>query len=135
MVDTLGLPTVFFTHSAADLPWPELACLICVDDPESSSARSKAVQENPTIADWFFYQCIMKLHFYTGVFGATDYWFHFKWQHHGSPHVHGLAWLPDAPDLEEVLSSSLSYLIATCQRHTCCSAAYCLHICDGQQKC
>ena len=25
MVDTLGLPTVFFTHSAADLQWPELA--------------------------------------------------------------------------------------------------------------
>ena len=27
MVDTLGLPTVFFTHSAADLQWPELARL------------------------------------------------------------------------------------------------------------
>ena len=25
MVDTLGLPTVLFTHSAADLQWPELA--------------------------------------------------------------------------------------------------------------
>ena len=25
MVDTLGLPTVFFTHSTADLQWPELA--------------------------------------------------------------------------------------------------------------
>ena len=25
MVDTLGLPTVFFTHSVADLQWPELA--------------------------------------------------------------------------------------------------------------
>lgn len=25
MVDTLGLPTIFFTHSAADLQWPELA--------------------------------------------------------------------------------------------------------------
>ena len=27
MVDTLGLPTIFFTHSAADLQWPELAYL------------------------------------------------------------------------------------------------------------
>ncbi len=33
MVDTLGLPTVFFTHSAADLHWPELARLICPDNP------------------------------------------------------------------------------------------------------
>ena len=28
MVDTLGLSTIFFTHSAADLQWPELAKLI-----------------------------------------------------------------------------------------------------------
>ena len=35
MVDTLGLPTIFFTHSAADLQWPELARLICPEDPEN----------------------------------------------------------------------------------------------------
>lgn len=28
----------------------------------------------------------------------------FEWQHCGSPHVHGLAWLPDAPGVEELLS-------------------------------
>ena len=108
MVDTLGLPTVFFTHSAADLQWPELARLICCDNPDSSSARNKAVQENPAIADWFFYQRIVKFidAFYVGVLGATDYWFRFEWQHRGSPHVHGLAWLPDAPNVEEVLSNS-----------------------------
>ena len=43
MVDTLGLPTIFFTHSAADLQWPELAHLICPDDPDSSTSRSRAV--------------------------------------------------------------------------------------------
>ena len=32
IVDTLGLPTIFFTHSAANLQWPELACLIFPDD-------------------------------------------------------------------------------------------------------
>ncbi len=34
MVDTLGLPTVFFTHSAADLQWPELARILCPDEPD-----------------------------------------------------------------------------------------------------
>jgi hypothetical protein len=29
----------------------------------------------------------------------------------------------------------LSDLIATCQRHTCCSAVYCLRTRNGQQKC
>ena len=54
MVDTLGMPTVFFTHSAADGQWPELACLICPDKKDSSTSRSKAVSDNPAIADWFF---------------------------------------------------------------------------------
>uniref|UniRef100_A0A1X7V3Z1 Helitron helicase-like domain-containing protein n=1 Tax=Amphimedon queenslandica TaxID=400682 RepID=A0A1X7V3Z1_AMPQE len=30
----------------------------------------------------------------------------FKWQHRGSPNVHGLAWLPNAPNVEKLLSSS-----------------------------
>ena len=55
MVDTLGLPTIFFTHSAADLQWPELARLICPDNPDSRTACTKAVIENPALADWFFY--------------------------------------------------------------------------------
>ena len=108
MVDTLGRPTVFFTHSAANLQWPEPAHLICPDDPDSSSAHNKAVQENPAIADWFFYQRIVKYidAFYTGVLGATNYWFCFEWQHQGSPHVHGLVWLPDAPDVQQILANS-----------------------------
>ena len=55
MVDTIGLPTIFFTHSAANFQWSELARLICPDDPDSSSSRSKALQENPVIADRFFH--------------------------------------------------------------------------------
>ena len=102
MIDTLGLPTVFFTHGAADLQWPELACLICPDDTECSFSRNKAVLENPAIADCFFYHRIQKFFeaFYVGVLGATDYWMRFEWQHCGSPHVHGLAWLSGAPDVE-----------------------------------
>ena len=107
MVDTLGLPTIFFTHSAANLQWPELARLICPEDPNSRSSRVKAVIENPAKSDWFFYYRVMEFikAFYVGVLGATDYWMRFEWQHRGSPHVHGLAWLPQAPDVESLLSS------------------------------
>ena len=28
----------------------------------------------------------------------------FEWQHHGSPHVHGLAWLSGAPDVEQIVA-------------------------------
>lgn len=124
---------------------------------------------------------------------ATDYWLRFEWQHRGSPHVHGLAWLQSAPDIEGAFTSGpvtpeikqkfityidsivctmnpailpdgsdasqapaaqtnphvcnkafadvvdydldLSQLIATCQRHTICSPAYCLRTKKGQQSC
>ena len=39
------------------------------------------------------------------MLGVTDYWMRFEWQHRGSPHVQGLAWFPDAPDVEQLLSS------------------------------
>ena len=104
MVDTLGLPTIFFTHSAADLQWPELARLICPDDPDSSASRIKDVNENPALADWFFYHRVHMFvdAFYLGALKATDYWLRFEWQHRGSPHVHGVAWLPNAPDIEQL---------------------------------
>ena len=80
MIDKLGMPTVFFTHSAADGQWPELAHLICKDSPENSSSRSKAINENPAVADWFFYERISKFleTYYKDILGATDYWFRFE---------------------------------------------------------
>ena len=97
MVQDLGLPSVFFTHSAADHQWPELARLLSPDDPTSSSSRSRAVIENPAISDWFFSHRIQKFVevFYVDLLGAQDYWFRFEWQHRGSPHVHGIAWFRD----------------------------------------
>ena len=38
-------------------------------------------------------------------------------------------------DRIEDFNQDLADLVATCQRHTCCSAAYCLRTRDGQQKC
>ena len=193
MVDTLGLPTIFFTHSAANLQWPELARLICLDNPDSRTAQAKAVIENPAVTDWFFYHRVTEFIkvFYIAVLGATDYWLRFEWQHRGSPHVHGLAWLPDTPDVKQLhdsasdtleediirhadqlvstvnpavlpdgsniadapapkvdphicnkaygdiqdLDKDLADLVATCQRHTRCSASYCLRTKHGKQEC
>ena len=41
--------------------------------------------------------------FFVDVLKATDYWLRFEYQHGGSPHVHGIAWLQDAPDVQNVL--------------------------------
>ena len=144
------------------------------------------------MTDWFFYQRVMKFMsvFFVDLLKATDYWLRFEYQHRGSPHVHGIAWLQDAPDVQNVLvtddlsmqeqliryidnkvstinpavlhdgsnvsdappptinrhicnkrysevedyQQDLNDLIATCQRHTRCSAAYCLRTKNGVQK-
>ena len=69
---------MFFTHSAADLQWPELSLLICPDD--SQSSRSQALIQNPAIADWFFYHRIDAFldTFYKGVLDASDFWLQFE---------------------------------------------------------
>ena len=109
MLDTLSLPTIF-THNAADLQWPELAQLICPEDSDTSLSRIKAVNNNPALADWFFYHRAQKFvdAFYLGVLKATDYWLWFEWQHRGSPYVHGVAWLPNGPDVEQLLKDSVN---------------------------
>ena len=107
MIDTLGLPTVFFTLSAADLQWPELADLLNVETAEGSTARCRAVIENPCLADWFFYHRVVKFMeaFFIDTLKANDYWLRFEYQHRGSPHVHGIAWLQNAPDVQSVLTT------------------------------
>lgn len=108
MVDTLGLPTIFFMVSTADLQWPELARLICPEQPDSLLRRIQAVNDNPALADWFFCHRVQKFveAFYLGMVKATDYWMWFEWQHRGSPHIHDVAWLPNAPDVEQFLKST-----------------------------
>ena len=43
--------------------------------------------------------------FYTDAMGAVDFWYRFEWQHRESPHVHGIAWFADAPDIQHLLAA------------------------------
>ena len=74
MVDTLGMPTIFFTHGAADLQWPELARLFATEYDRSYS-QATALIENPALADWFFYYRVQQFieTFYVDILGTTDY--------------------------------------------------------------
>lgn len=56
--------------------------------------------------------------FHKGKLGASDYWLRFEWQHCGSPHVHGLAWLEDAPNVETFLSQTGHARSACCTSDT-----------------
>lgn len=103
MIDALSMPTIFFTHTAADLQWPKLARLICADQGVS---QREVVVANPALGDWSFYFCVQKFieYFYVQILHVSDYWLRYEWQHRGSPHIHGLAWLPNAPDVQQILA-------------------------------
>ena len=70
----------------------------------------QAVVTNPAIADWFFFQRIKLFlrHFYKDILHAKDYWLQFEYQHRGSPHVHGLAWLGNSPDIDKLRHQGLT---------------------------
>jgi len=57
MVDALGMPIIFFTHSAADFHWPKLARLFPSENTELTNHRIP-IAENPASADWFFYHWV-----------------------------------------------------------------------------
>ena len=95
MVDQIGIPTVFFTLSAADYSWPHLFELI---NPEiepinlSEQQRMKIMHDNPVLTARFFktrVNIFMK-HFVHKLFKVKDAWIRFEWQWQGSPHIHGL---------------------------------------------
>ena len=99
MCQQLGMPTFFVTLSAADTFWPDLRVLLgCSDDGRDVH---DCLREDPAVADAYFVlrvEVFLKRFFYE-FFGVTDSYFRVEYQHRGSPHVHGLVWLPGAPDL------------------------------------
>lgn len=60
------------------------------------------------LADYFFHTRILHFvkDFYVGVLNVRDYWMWFEWQYHGSPHVHGVVWLSDAPGVHQAFTST-----------------------------
>jgi len=111
MVRQLGTPTVFFTLSAADYHWPDLFRLLCPTvDPDtlSEGQRSALMHDNPYTVAWFFEKrCdLFMKKFLMKFFAIKDFWWRFEWQFRGSPHIHGLLWLEDAPDCSDIDSLS-----------------------------
>lgn len=110
------IPTLFMTLSAADLYWPELTHVLD-DDPAYFNAldataklnrRAQFIIENPHFAAYFFQQraeAFIK-QVLIPKFKIKDYWYRTEFQHRGSPHIHGLFWLENAPSLK--LSTQIS---------------------------
>ena len=104
-------PTFFFTLSAADTIWPDFfrACdpTLTHDEASNLSARDREryLVENPDIASRHFQRRFNSFfeHVLQGqeqpLGEITDHFWRIEFQKRGSPHVHGLLWVKDAPDV------------------------------------
>jgi len=119
MVKQLGLPTYFMTLSCADLRWNELVEIIgklndlnlSKEDIENLNyfERTKILNSNPVLlarhfqyrVESFFKQMIIN-----GSLGKViHYAIRVEFQVRGSPHIHSLLWVENAP----VLSNETKY--------------------------
>lgn len=109
--------TFFITLSSAETKWPELlrALKMTVDgipDADVSNMdfreKSRLIQKDPVTCARYFnkrFQELLKSWTKTnegpfGTYKLKDYFYRIEFQHRGSPHVHMLVWLEDAPQFD-----------------------------------
>eukprot|EP01018_Ginkgo_biloba_P033876 Gb_14363 [translate_table: standard] len=106
LVHQIGCPTIFFTLSATDMQWPNLHRLMpgsSLNDPcVAKQWRYKNVIDYPHIVVAYMHQrhTLFREEILTKFHCAIEFWSQYKWQHRGSPHVHGFLWLDGAPDMD-----------------------------------
>ena len=115
MIKQLGLPTYFMTLSCADLHWNELVAIIQkikgkkITDEEirimSYLERTKILQSNPVLLGRHFQyrvEIFWKYIVQNGSLGKViHYAIRVEFQVRGSPHIHSLLWVENAPTLSE----------------------------------
>jgi PIF1-like helicase/Helitron helicase-like domain at N-terminus/Herpesvirus tegument protein, N-terminal conserved region len=125
MIRQFGVPTLFFTLSAAETRWPELLVLLykVVDGvdvtPEFAMnaefmEKARLIRSDPvTCARYFDHRvrCVLKMWKSTsGPFEGyeiSDFYYRVEFQHRGSPHIHGLIWLIYAPKYDRTNPDSI----------------------------
>ena len=117
MFRTLGPPTFFITLTADDMNWPDLLYVLAkragmdismedVDSMSSAQKRELLCSDPVTTARHFsqrFQKFIAFMKSSSKPIGEiVDYFWRVEFQLRGSPHVHSLWWVKDAPDLQSV---------------------------------
>jgi len=128
MIRQLGIPTLFFTLSAAETRWKELLVILMktvrnkvITEEETLDLdykdKCELISKDPVTCARYFDKRIRELfrvlQHPKGPFSDNkiiDYYIRVEFQHRGSPHVHCLLWLKDAPVYDRTNPES----IATC---------------------
>ncbi|XP_065926121.1 uncharacterized protein [Magallana gigas] len=114
MLRQLGIPTWFCSFSAAEFRWNDIVgCILHHEDDNRSpsdldwSEKSEILRRNPvTVARMFehrfhLFQREVILSPANPIGNVVDYFVRVEFQQRGSPHMHCLYWVEDAPKLGE----------------------------------
>ncbi|XP_061393643.1 uncharacterized protein LOC133329165 [Musca vetustissima] len=130
MIRQFGLPTFFITLSAAETKWLELLVIlsktvdnidISEDDASNLSFSEKArlIRSDAITCsryfDFRFRQLFSLFKMNDGIFDehfVEKYYWRVEFQQRGSPHIHGMYWLKDAPKIDLTNSSSFASVIS-----------------------
>lgn len=137
MIRQLGLPTWFCSFSAAETKWTpllktlgELIENVTYTEEEirnmSWEHKSKHIKSDPvTCARYFdfrfnkFFAEVLN-HKMNPVGITVDYFYRIEFQQRGSPHVHMLLWIKDAPTVQTHPYEEVAQFIdkyTTCEKH------------------
>ncbi len=129
MIRQLGTPTSFCTFSAAEMQWPEVITAIKAQQDEQVdlseldwTTKCEILRSNPITVMGMFEKQVDALMTHLLLSPAQpigkveDYFYRVEFQARGSPHIHLLVWVKDAPenDSDKVLCDFIDRNI-TCQ--------------------
>ena len=116
MFRTLGPPAYFITLSADDMNWPDLMHVLAKHDGMNltneevlqllSSERRQLLCTYPVVVTQHFSHCFNSFinHVMKGegqpIGEVVDFFWRVEFQQRGSPHIHSLWWVKDAPNLD-----------------------------------
>ena len=114
MVRQLGKPTFFVTFSAAEMRWPEVIDIIKAQQGEEGdfseldwNQKCEILRSNPVTVMRLFEKRVdalmtdLILSPAEPIGPVEDYFYRVEFQARGSPHIHMLVWIKDAPEIED----------------------------------
>ncbi|XP_062409039.1 uncharacterized protein LOC134100005 [Sardina pilchardus] len=126
MIRQLSIPTFFASFSSADLRWPEMLNSILriegkhtsVDDLDWSD-KCGLIRRNPVTAARMFdhrWHCFLRdviMSPAEPIGKIKDYFYRVEFQQRGSPHVHCLFWVENAPKIDKESDDEVAQFIDT----------------------
>jgi len=127
----LGIPTWFCSFSSADLRWTNLLNSVLKQDGRTQTVedlewadRCELLRRNPVTAARMFdfrWHCFLKTVLMSPsqpIGKIVDYFYRVEFQQRGSPHVHCLFWIENAPQIDKATDEEVNQFIdkfVTCE--------------------